>query len=158
VIEWNNFLTNVVMFLQCPIRIPRPVKYTFHIYRVAFILDSFVKWHTQEIYDVYTIVLRFLHVIWNAYICGVECARWCKRTLLRFDKLLLPKSVSSNYHILKQINRFIFSIFTHLLFRDSRRRHHTADRTMIRQVTDVIISDTCQSRAWGVNISWCPVV
>jgi hypothetical protein len=29
VIEWNNnFLTNVVMFMECPIRIPRPVKYT----------------------------------------------------------------------------------------------------------------------------------
>jgi len=43
-------------------------------------------------------------------------------------------------------NCFSFSIFTHLRFRDSRRRHGTAERTVSCEGTDVIISDALKPR------------
>ena len=105
-----------------------------------------VKHRTQEIFDIYMNAVRFFRFIWHfsstSYVWGVECVRLCKRTLLRFDKLLLSMPVSSKCCILREINCCNFSILIHLRLRDSRWRHGAADHTMSREDIDVMISDT----------------
>jgi hypothetical protein len=129
-----------VLFTHAPKFIPsRPNNTEWHLQWTGWLNNNIKKFAKPT--GMFSFFLFIWHVSCTAYVWNVECVHWCQRTLLRFDKLLLPMSVSSKCHILKQIDCFNFIILTHLRFRDSRWSHVAADRTMNLQAIDVIISE-----------------